>query len=349
MGCLKLSYYENDQGDALEKNNFLRKVGIEKKGQLEKNCLNYYAFGALMPGRHGSSESYRYGAFGYEGDTEVKGTGNSYTTEFRQYDPRLGRWLSPDPYESAYPGWTPYKAFYDNPIYWADPTGGNESTHTDEDGNVIAVYNDGDKNVYTHENGTTKEQLDKKNEESGISWLPFNLNKGKGSLGGTNVGETVYWDEFIDPETGDVFQSYKIDFQLDFDPIVKEKNEEAQGLDLKEIASKSSPGGDFDIKKDYPKTGGKLNGKFVTSRSAGNYLAGYNAQGGTYLGAWISFETFQKLAGAVHVLQRKLTKTEIITIASGYFHFGEAPTYGEIPYQYRMSKSGWDQAEKDDN
>jgi RHS repeat-associated protein len=58
-----------------------------------------------------------------EVDPETKGNGNSYTTEFRQYDPRLGRWLSLDPMAAIEPGWTPYRAFFDNPIVHIDPDG----------------------------------------------------------------------------------------------------------------------------------------------------------------------------------------------------------------------------------
>ena len=55
------------------------------------------------------------------------------------------------------------------------------------------------------------------------------------------------------------------------------------------------------MSKDYAGVGGLLNGKYATSRSAGNFLAGYNAEGGTYFGVGISFKTFQKLAGALHI------------------------------------------------
>jgi RHS repeat-associated protein len=58
-----------------------------------------------------------------ESDDEVKGQSNSYTTEFRQYDPRLGRWLSLDPKMAKYPSESPYVAFHNNPIYWTDPLG----------------------------------------------------------------------------------------------------------------------------------------------------------------------------------------------------------------------------------
>lgn len=85
---------------------------------------DYYPFGSPMPNRTFSSDSYRYGFNGMEKDDEVKNiTGSSYTTEFRQYDPRLGRWLSMDPKTSKYPSESPYVAFHNNPIYWTDPRG----------------------------------------------------------------------------------------------------------------------------------------------------------------------------------------------------------------------------------
>jgi RHS repeat-associated protein len=67
--------------------------------------------------------AYFYAFNGMEQDPELKGNGNSYTTEFRQYDPRLGRWLSIDPLASKEPGWSPYRAFFDNPIIYSDPNG----------------------------------------------------------------------------------------------------------------------------------------------------------------------------------------------------------------------------------
>ena len=45
-----------------------------------------------------------------EKDAEMHGEGNSYTTDFRQYDPRLGRWLSLDPMMTKYPEISPYVA-----------------------------------------------------------------------------------------------------------------------------------------------------------------------------------------------------------------------------------------------
>ncbi len=77
-------------------------------------------FGMLMPERSVGSANYRYAFNGMELDNEVSGNGNSYTTEFRQYDPRLGRWKSLDPLMAKYPMMSPYVAFNNNPIYFTD-------------------------------------------------------------------------------------------------------------------------------------------------------------------------------------------------------------------------------------
>lgn len=58
-----------------------------------------------------------------EKDAEVKGEGNSYTTQFRQYDPRLGRWLSLDPLMNKFPSMSPFTAFNNNPNVYKDPLG----------------------------------------------------------------------------------------------------------------------------------------------------------------------------------------------------------------------------------
>jgi RHS repeat-associated protein len=74
---------------------------------------------------------YRYGFNGMEEDYEIYGTGNSYTTHFRQYDPRLGRWKSIDPLTTEFPWQSPYVAFDNNPVLFSDLTGASaDSTIT---------------------------------------------------------------------------------------------------------------------------------------------------------------------------------------------------------------------------
>ncbi len=73
-----------------------------------------------MNGR-GFHGDYRFGYQGSEKDNEVSGDGNSYTTEFRQLDPRLGRWFSVDP---VFQPWqSPYTSMDNNPIGLNDPKG----------------------------------------------------------------------------------------------------------------------------------------------------------------------------------------------------------------------------------
>ena len=81
-----------------------------------KKCLEYDAFGSLLPGRNYSSGSYRYLFQGQEHDDELNGSvGTSYAFEYRMHDPRIGRFLSLDPLASKYPHNSPY-AFCENKV-----------------------------------------------------------------------------------------------------------------------------------------------------------------------------------------------------------------------------------------
>ena len=87
-----------------------------------KNYKDYHTGGSQMPGRSFNPNSYRYGAAdGQEKVDEVSGTGNHYTAEYWEYDPRLVRRWNVDPIvkynESS------YAAFSNNPIWLTDPNG----------------------------------------------------------------------------------------------------------------------------------------------------------------------------------------------------------------------------------
>ncbi len=69
----------------------------------------------LVPNRHGSSNSYRYGFQGQEKDDELKGEGNSLNYTFRMHDPRVGRFFAVDPLFRQYSYNSPY-AFSENDI-----------------------------------------------------------------------------------------------------------------------------------------------------------------------------------------------------------------------------------------
>ena len=69
----------------------------------------------LVPNRHGSSNSYRYGFQGQEKDNEIKGEGNSLNYTFRMHDPRVGRFFATDPLQRSYPWNSPF-AFSENRV-----------------------------------------------------------------------------------------------------------------------------------------------------------------------------------------------------------------------------------------
>jgi hypothetical protein len=249
--------------------------------------------------------------------------------------------------QEKYTGVSTYAYCVQNPVNAVDPDG--RSTHIDIDGNVIAVFDDKDLNVYQHKNNAdggkpTEYMLTKRQDKWGTS------------SGGKKIGETENWDEFVNPETCKALTKTTIQVGKSFDPIIKKMHEKAKGMDLVEIAQESKGGKLFDIKKDYENVGALLNGKYATSRSAGNFLAGYNAESGTYLKIGIEFETFQKLAGALHIEEScgaKLSKSQMAKILlTGDYNSADpnkndkfkAPTWGEVNYQYRMSKAGWDYA-----
>jgi RHS repeat-associated protein len=88
-----------------------------------------------MSNRSFSSPSYRYGFNGMEKDDEVKGQGNSYTTEFRFLDTRLGRWLSLDPKTKIKPFISVYVVMSNCPISKKDPKGDDD--YYDETGRLL--------------------------------------------------------------------------------------------------------------------------------------------------------------------------------------------------------------------
>ncbi len=83
--------------------------------------LDYYPFGMTMPGRNWISSvgGYRYSHNGHEKENEI--FEGAQSAEFWMYDSRLGRRWEMDPL--AYEYQSPYAAFNNNPIVYADPLG----------------------------------------------------------------------------------------------------------------------------------------------------------------------------------------------------------------------------------
>lgn len=83
---------------------------------------DFYPFGMEIPGRQDNQDGYRYGFNGMEKDDELlNNSGNSYTAQYWQYDPRLGRRWNQDPVIS--PSESPYLVMHGSPVYFIDPDG----------------------------------------------------------------------------------------------------------------------------------------------------------------------------------------------------------------------------------
>jgi hypothetical protein len=162
------------------------------------SAQDYLSFGMIMPGRSYESGAYRYGFNGQEKSDEIKGSGNSYTAEFWEYDPRVGRRWNLDP--RATTGVSSYSAFNNSPILLSDPYG-DTTTYVDKNNKVIHV-NMKDKgtdiiriNSIEYENWKTFLE-DKKSDKSIIERM--------GRKSGEKIGRTIFGFDFMntDDKTG---------------------------------------------------------------------------------------------------------------------------------------------------
>jgi RHS repeat-associated protein len=259
----------------------------------------------------------------------------------RWYDAAVGRWGSVDPLAEMDYSISPYAYCKGNSVNSIDPTGmvgeplAWTSTHTDETGNVIAVYNDGDLGVYKHDGvgAAAKADVDRNHSSTNTS------------AGGEWMGETAYWDEFVDRKhNGELirnpdgsykpYDNYDISFDDDdtWDDDISRYFSMSGLFNILDLALESSPNGFFDLKSHTSNIGKKLNGKYATAESAGNYLAGLNAA------SRVGFDLYMRLAGSVHVNGN--SKLALINSFIGK-EYGTYPWYGEINYCTRRVMEGW--------
>ncbi len=117
MGCLKLTY------------------------RSEMPTLKV-AWNSLYINQKGCAGNYRFGFQGMEADDEISGVGNTYTTFFRELDTRIVRWWSVDPMYQQTSYQSPYVAFDNNPIFFADPFGDKVKTTVTEEAKENETFDD---------------------------------------------------------------------------------------------------------------------------------------------------------------------------------------------------------------
>lgn len=112
--------------------------------------LKNYLYSKPVRGFSGCMVGYGFAFNGMEKTGEVYGEGNEYSAEFRQYDSRLGRWLSIDPLALHFPWQSPYVGLDNNPIKLMDPNGDSTFVSKNKNGtySVVGGTLDNDNGIY---------------------------------------------------------------------------------------------------------------------------------------------------------------------------------------------------------
>lgn len=155
----------------------------------------------LVPNRHSSSDSYRYGFNGKEKDDEIKGEGVQYDYGFRIYDARTARFLSMDPLFAGYPYYTPYQFAGNRPIWAIDLDGLEEKTTTAKNRVIIKST------IYDHNNKLIEGSLHLYNTTSG-GFETVNSNPSV-ITEGTSGGNIVVFNSYYKREPRIMFENGK--------------------------------------------------------------------------------------------------------------------------------------------
>ena len=244
----------------------------DANGSLTQHVL-YFAYGETFIDEHRNSTNSPYLYNGKEYDEE---TGRYYYGA-RYYDPRVSLWIGVDPLAGKYPTMSPYNYCNGNPINLIDPDGrsaGSPSTHTDENGNVVQVYNDGDLGIYKHQG----------NEQQTKEELKNNYSQNNTSGGGEHMGWTLYSNSFAN-DAGN--PTGKIDYgSFAARDWINTSEKEVSTSTLRnggsyarvQYALFAGNGDYYDFKSQNGKgvySGSQIaDNVYVSARDAGNYLAG---------------------------------------------------------------------------
>ena len=229
-----------------------------------KECvqrMQYYPSGLPWAETTNSSEQpYKYNSKEF---VEMHGL-DEYDSEARWYYPAICRTTTMDPLAEDYYRISPYGWCENNPIRYLDLTG--KSTHINEDGDVVAVYDDNDLNIYQHSN-------DKLEEWGDVYINPLTTDDAK------IIGQSLHLLSFADQNafnrTGKVIHNdtMRIDVgSTTLGDIIADVISKNPTLLMYALNAKT--GGMWDLKAHYA-AGSILYGNvYASPRDAGNFLAG---------------------------------------------------------------------------
>lgn len=269
---------------------------------VERN--DYYPFGKRIddPECVISDNLYRY-----NGKESLEIFGIPYSDYgARLYDSNIGRWLQTDPLASDYPNIGPYTFCANNPMNVIDPNGMALSTHTDINGYVISVFDDGDLGVYRH---------NLNNEDAKKEVKEFYSKKNTSANG-------EYMGEFLHSWSFTKHNSYKTgkprpneSIRIDFGS--KKLTDAVQDIidaesNIISYMNNARSGGIWDIKSHSGNIGSLLYGRYASPRDAGNFAAGIFAGMQGTLSPIIHFGY-----GSYNCTGNNLVKTGIVTLGVG--------------------------------
>ena len=134
LGNIRLSYSDSDGDGSINSN-----TEIIEENNFFPFGLKHWGYNNEVAGGNSLAQNWKYNGTELNQDLSL----NLYEMDFRQYDPAIGRWIAIDPV--THHNMSPYVAFDNNPVYWADPSGANgehynwkNKRYEDDQGNVVS-------------------------------------------------------------------------------------------------------------------------------------------------------------------------------------------------------------------
>ena len=304
---------------------------------------DFSPYGVQLDNRHGeeSDRKVKYGYQGSEMDDEIKGEGNSYVTEYRLLDPRIGRWISIDPV--LHPWQSPYASMNNNPIWFNDADGQKgDKNGSNVDRKTRKEYNklrkEGEK-LSKQSLKAAKNELKSINGEGEIvSWTDknklkhYNVKADDGSYIASPEGHDVAnkWDEFdkrADPIYEKVLGKYyeageAIGIQFSFGGSFVLGGGGSYSIDFTFVGDTYSIGntigGGIGLE-----LGGEISSQFVFAEKAGRYTA-------------MDVQAGQGFTFSVGIGPANYTRSGDLESASQFAWFGENTTSSNLGWNQDM-------------